>query len=181
MTTMDSKNMCLKIFKFKTMGRSVDYLNNARHVAYIDVDYPSEVEDEDGGTREPNEFDNEWHWDWFVETLMEAIPKGIKSLNDTYYCDFIWDGNETRIIFENKHCQIGLSEYFGLASVSIRVNEGKHGYGNDHVGLAEHWIDKVWPRIIKNLHELFGDNMLTKVGSFSNGEGVFKRMEVSNG
>ena len=157
------------------MGRSVDYLTNARHVAYIDVDYPSEVEDEDGNKREPSDNDYDWHWDWFSETVLESIPIGIKSLENVYK-ERRYDGDETRIIF--KHCEIGLSEYCGLASISIRTNE------NDapvKIGLAEHWIDKVWPRIIKNLHERFGDSMLTKVGRFSNGQGVYERMEVTNG
>jgi hypothetical protein len=153
------------------MGRSVDYLSHALHVVYIDVDYPDKVENEDGEMVDATDFDNECHWDWFTETITENLPAGIKSL-DNIWKERKWDGDETRIIFENKHCEIGLSEYCGIASISIRDKDN-----SDHPGLAIAWAHKVWPRIVRNLHDTFGENVLIKLGTFSNGQSVYDRMK----
>jgi hypothetical protein len=148
------------------MGRSVDYLNHALYVVYIDIDCPDQVQDED----ELIDTDD-FHWHCFVYDVIEYLPAGIKSLDDIRK-KHRWDGNETRIIFENKHCEIGLSEYCGIASISIRDKDN-----SDHPGLAIAWVHKVWPRIIRNLHEAFGENVLVKQGTFSNGESVYARMK----
>jgi hypothetical protein len=153
------------------MGRSVEYLRHALHVTYIHADCPDKVENDEGEMVDASDIDHESHWEWFSDTVLENIPNGIKSL-DNIWRKRKFDGRETRIIFENRFCEIGLSEYCGLASISIRDKEN-----TDYPGLAQAWVHKVWPRIVNNLHKVFGDSMLIKQGTFSNGEGVYARMK----
>jgi len=133
------------------MGRSVDYLSRSQKVVYI----PFEVE---------NEFDSEFEWDWFYEDLINILCEKYPSL---YTVKNKWDGRETRIILENDLCQIGLSEYCGLVSVSIRVNEYYEYYN-----IAESWINRI--NFERVLNERF--NTLRKIGTFSNGESVYEKI-----
>jgi hypothetical protein len=133
------------------MGRSVDYLSRSQKVVYI----PFEVE---------NEFDSEFEWDYFYEDLINILCEKYPSL---YTVKNKWDGRETRIILENDLCQIGLSEYCGLVSVSIRVNEYYEYYN-----IAESWINRI--NFERVLNERF--NTLHKIGTFSNGESIYERI-----
>jgi hypothetical protein len=137
------------------MGRSVDYLSRSQKVVYI----PFEVENEFD-----SEFDSEFEWDCFYEDLINILCEKYPSL---YTVKNKWDGRETRIILENDLCQIGLSEYCGLVSVSIRVNEYYEYYN-----IAESWINRI--NFEKVLNEKF--NALHKIGTFSNGESIYERI-----
>lgn len=125
------------------MSRSVNYLDNADHVAYIDA----------------SGIDTEWEWDDFTDELESKLTDMFPSLEPSGK----WDNNETRIILENEHAVVGLSEYCGLVSVSIR-----HKDDDDWVGLHEHWVNSIESKFLS-----IGE--LKKVGTFSNGEAVFER------
>ena len=128
------------------MGRSVDYLSNAHKVFYT-----------------PFEGENEWDWDDFFSNISYGLKAKFPSLEN---CER-WDGRETRIFLENNLVEVGISEYCGLVSVSIRAKEGKEAIG-------ENWIDKVAANFEKVIRGNCGD-VYRKVGSFSNGEGVFEK------
>lgn len=136
------------------MSRSVDYLNNAEYVFY----FPYET-DEDG----------QEDWEFLVECIQEHIQKRLPSYSE---CD-AWDGRETRIILENSFCEIGISEYCGLVSVSIRTKENLH-YCPDLSGLAGNHIMQIRESLEKALVQS-GAVLLTKLGTFSNGEAVFEK------
>jgi hypothetical protein len=152
------------------MGRSVDYLNHASYVAYISMEpVMSLVEDEEGKEIEVETTDYyilKELWDDFEDYIIEIIQDICPSLDKSKRCE----GGEVNIILENNHAEIGLSEYCGLVSVSIRVSEMY--FVNEN--LARHWINQVWPKINKKINEAFGKNSLKKIGSFSNGEGIFE-------
>jgi len=59
-------------------------------------------------------------WNDFSSNILSALKRNYKSLNQP---ERRFDGNETRIILQNYFVEIGISEYCGCASLSIRVNE----------------------------------------------------------
>ena len=134
------------------MGRSVDYLNNNVGVTYIDIS---------------EEVENGFDWSDWLEDLTYLIKGQAKSLYKPI--KDIWQGRETQIILENDHVYIGVSEYCELVSVSMAVRDDSHV-----PGLSEHWAEKMWPKIEKAIVEAYAGNSLRKIGSFSNGEGVFE-------
>jgi hypothetical protein len=140
------------------MGRSVSCLDNERHTTFIHFnqgDSPC--------------FDYEWEdFEEEVESCFSHIP----SLTPVFHR---WDGRETKVILENSHAEIGISEYCGIVSVSIRTNENNAPV---KIGLAEHWIDSIWPSVLQKLSEHFPQDHITRVGGFSDGTSVYER--VSN-
>lgn len=158
------------------MGRSVSYLNRAIEKAFFDVslftiDGKIEGLDENDNEilREPDDLDYQDNWDNFYSNVKYSF-RGKFDLDE---CKDKWDGRETSIIFENNFCEIGVSEYCGLASVSIRVNESYYK-GELRERVAKAWIESVWPDMLKSMDENVHNERLNKVGSFSNGEGVYE-------
>lgn len=137
------------------MGRSVDYLSNAAGVAYINY-----------GCDEDDAFGEDWTF--FKEGLIESLQNICPSLDEVKA--HITCG-ETVVIAENNHCQIGVSFYCGLVSVSIRI----HTDDGTNESLAANWIKQMWPKIeamiVKNYEAV------KKLGTFSNGEGVFEKIK----
>ena len=150
------------------MGRSVDYLNRAEKVNYFN--WPTVwVYDEDTNT--DVETDELWDADEVVDDIVNTITDQFPQFN---YCKRRWDSNETRIILEGYGCEIGLSEYCGLATLSIRVDETVLDYcETDEDADKEYkktlaWIDQNWDEIGKHWDKF------RKVGTFSNGENVYE-------
>lgn len=131
------------------MGRSVDYLSNASKVFYV----PFEVEEGEEG----------FAWDDFFDNIRYGLKAKFRSLEK---CER-WDGRETRIFLENNLAEVGISEYCGLASISIRPKEGAENIG-------ENWINKIATSFEQVIKDNCGETY-RKVGSFSNGEGVFEK------
>lgn len=129
------------------MGRSVNYLNDAESVIYFDN---SNIEEE-------------FEWMDFEEDIkcqLKQIAPSLESLKE------VWEGNEVKIILENVFCQIGISDYCGLSSVSIKVHNDIENQGT--LNCAIYWINKILPKF-ENLGKL------RKMGTFSNGEGIFEK------
>lgn len=133
------------------MGRSVDYLRRAQHVAYFEWPY---WEDDDG----------EQHYDDGHEVIQD-IRNVVMERFPEFYVEDKWDGRETRIILSGYGTEIGLSEYFALATLSIRVEDDTA----DDVDKVEKWIDENWPSISEYY------DTYRKVGAFSNGEVIFEK------
>ena len=147
------------------MGRSVSYLNRADLVIYFNGDFLSGL-DEDG---EYDEFIAQLNWDDFYSNLKYEIKKRFRSYND---CDK-WDNNETNIFLENELAEIGLSEYCGLCSLSVRAKENEYNDYNKE-GIAKHHVSQ----IEKGLNECLKKccvNVLNRLGTMSNGVGVFEK------
>jgi len=138
------------------MGRSVNYLSNADLVLYFDGSF----------------LENEFDWEDFKSNLIYKIKKKLKSYNE---CDK-WDGNETRIFLENELAEIGLSEYCGLCSLSVRVRDDDYDeYFKE--GIAKRHIKQIEKSLVKCL-ENTGVEILNRLGTFSNGCGVFEKANV---
>ena len=86
-----------------------------------------------------------------------------------------WDGRETHIILEGYGTEIGLSEYCGLATLSVRVDEGPLEYSMDDQEYeadrqkALNWIRDNWDQASEYW------NQYRKIGTFSNGESVYEK------
>jgi hypothetical protein len=158
------------------MGRGVNYLNRAQKITYIDNSQMGHITplDEDGNEiegAEPefDEFQASQDWDDFKENLISLLTNRLSSLSAPYKPR--WEDREVEIILENNLAEIGLSDYCGCTSVSIRPIDSD-GY-DDFSGLASHWISQIWPGVER---ELKGENtVIRKLGTFSNGESVYER------
>lgn len=145
------------------MGRSVSYLSNSVEEVFVDV----------------SEMDESYDWDDFLSNIKYALKKRFPSLTE---CRNEWDGRETAIILDNYHCQIGVSEYCGVASISIRVNSEDADYRTrTDIALSENWISQVWNNMLKVMQDNTGYDFLVKQGSFSNGEAIYNKVGKKEG
>lgn len=132
------------------MGRSVAVPGNAAATVFIDVSgYDSDT------------------WDDFIEDLQGVIQEKYPSFTQTDR----WVGRETRAILHNTYALIVVSEYMGLASVSIGP-AGEHGLSH----LSQTWCNRVASAWRKHLHKRYAGTVLRHLGTFSNGEGVYERV-----
>jgi len=150
------------------MGRGVDYLTNAEYVIYFTADWINNEKDEEG---EYDYFLCQQNWDDFIGNLTSSICNKLKS----YYEVDEWDGRETKIFLKNGLAEIGISEYCGLYSLSIRKKEclGYYSYEKDIDGLSGNHCQQVRKTLEKSLADS-GATLLNKIGTFSNGESVYK-------
>lgn len=137
------------------MGRSVSTLRNADKVFYITLDNIEE------------ECDYPFVWENFIDDL-NYILSSYKSL------DIIkkWEGNEVHIIRENKLIEIGISEYCGLVSISLRAKE--NDYYHNLEGLGKKYIERISRGLENRLKEAF--SLYSKQGTFSNGESIYSKV-----
>lgn len=156
------------------MGRSVDYLNNAEKVNYFQWPTLSVYDPETDRDVETDEYEDDDYED--AEYVIEYIQETIKSnFPDFDNCSH-WDGRETHIILEGHGVEIGLSEYCGLATLSVRVDQRELEYcATDEEADAEYqkalnWINENWDEAAKYWGQY------TKIGTFSNGEGVYEKI-----
>lgn len=149
------------------MGRGVSYLNHAEYVIYFTADWINE-KDENG---EYDEFVSGLNWNDFKCNLEYSIKGKLKSYDR---CEK-WDSNEVSIFLENELCEIAISEYCGLYSLSIRAKDDEfyNSYEKVKEGLGKHHANIIRPRLEKAL-TAGGAELLNKIGTFSNGESVFE-------
>ena len=144
------------------MGRSVNYLNNARVIIYFEADWMGQQEDGEI---------NEDIYTMDCEDFISNLQYGIKARLKSYYIPDknTWDNNETKIILQNNLCNIGISEYCGCWSLSVAV---KNDYDIKEA-LANNHADKIRNTLEKCINE-FDGKVLNRIGTFSNGCGVFE-------
>lgn len=148
------------------MGRSVSYGTGSVEVCYRDVSDFGYIDENGKRMDEYDEVNGQWEWDCFVEDVVETSLAYWPSLTPSKE----WLGNEDRVLVENNHCYIGVSEYCGLASIwLVPKTEGSDWSYEDTSGLAINWCNQIGPKF----NALFGE--LVKVGTFSNGESVYRR------
>lgn len=156
------------------MGRSVNYLSDAKIVIYVDTSdygYGNEIDDNGNEIENTRYYDNGIAIDEF-DTLKEYVIELISEKYPRFNKCNKWEGNEVHIIAENSFVNMAISEYCGLTSISFAVKSDLH-YSIPEI-LAEQWLTRVSANITKLLNKALG-NTLTKVGTFSNGECVFNK------
>lgn len=141
------------------MGRSVSYLSGADYVIYFTDELLAGATDE-------------WEWQDFKLNLISEIKSKCKSFQE---CNK-WDGREDLIFLENELCEIAISEYCGLYSLSVRAKDDEFydcvSYKN---GLAKNYVFQIQKTLQKALQNC-GVTLLNKIGTFSNGESVYRKV-----
>lgn len=151
------------------MGRSVNYLNNAEYVIYFTSDFLNGI-DEEGNFSETEAMMN---WDNFIYNLKYEICKKLKSYSP---CER-WGNSETSIFLENNFAEIGISEYCGLYSLSIQIKEDEYSDYQERARRENLGKNHIW-QVKKSLENALlncGVNLLNRVGTFSNGNGVYEK------
>jgi hypothetical protein len=112
------------------------------------------------------------------DQLIDDFRSHLKTLFPSVEDADDWIGREDHVLAENKLARFGMSEYCGLVAYWIVPKEGTGPRGEiyyssdrDISALSEHWVRKASDRFVA----AFGE--LTKVGSMSNGEGVYRRID----
>lgn len=98
----------------------------------------------------------------FVERLREIFP--------SVEADDRWLDREDHVVASNRLAYFGVSEYCGLVSYWMVARDDLRDANGYEMGdsFGEAWVARVASRFTDE----FGD--LVKVGSFSNGEGVYR-------
>ncbi len=188
------------------MGRSVSYATGSVHIAYSHIecdeyycsgcgqtfneyetrdaehgDYEYDPASEEQDTVECcphckahedncSKQDPQDDWDYYVDDFRSMMKRAFPSLND---CDE-WVGREDHALLENRHCYIGVSEYCGLVSMWVVPKDAD--WREEHVAnLRDRWISQIERKFYDTANQCFG-TALRKLGSFSNGEGVYERI-----
>jgi hypothetical protein len=158
------------------MGRSVDYLNNAERVNYFQWPTLFVYDPETDRDVETDELEDA---EFIISDIQETIKSNFPGFDNCGRNPLNmgrWDGNEVHIILEGYGVEIGLSEYCGLATLSVRVDQRELDYcETDKEADAEYqkalnWINENWDEAAKYWGQY------RKIGTFSNGEGVYEKI-----
>lgn len=153
------------------MGRSVSVPSNAAAVIYFPVwDYDRDDDEEFDPFLAQMAFDD----------MVEELKAGLKSLEDSSFNDADrWLGREDHVFLENRIVDVTLSEYCGLCALAFVPKEEADEDAwwpiqEQWEEFAKKWASDFSERARKELSD--GFDIYKKVGSFSNGEGVFERV-----
>jgi hypothetical protein len=135
------------------MGRSVETVNDAE-VIYFDCD---NYED--------------YNWDDMINNVRDVLIERYPSLVEVDKW-LPYPYRENKLILENYHIQISVSEYCDCGAFSIFIND------RDNIDLAGHWLKQNISGIEKLIKNCVCS--MTKIGTFSNGEAVFTKGNNDN-
>lgn len=147
------------------MGRGVSRHKYSIETCYEDVSHIGYVYDDEAGeyTNEYDEWQAKYQWEDWEDYQRDKAKKLFPSMTP---CDE-WLDNENKVIMENEHAYIGVSEYCGQASIWLVCKADIHDI--EHYGLAKAWCGKA----AHGFSQKFGD--LVRLGTMSNGESVYQR------
>ena len=141
------------------MGRSVSTPSAARVVVYAHIPYE---EDEDL---------SRINWDDDMANLKGALQAAFPLLGEAD----CWLGNEDHVILKNRLAAVTVSEYCGIVAVCLVPYMYEYGCRVDDAPLSVQCIKNAEGRFRKVVAEVFGET-LVKMGTMSNGVGVFRKV-----
>jgi hypothetical protein len=106
-------------------------------------------------------------WKDLQDNIICAITSRYKSFIVTPNQWAEYPYRENKILVENDHVQISISEYCECGAVSVFVRND-----TEYPELTEHWLLQVWDNLYKIISEHV--TVLHKLGTMSNGVGIFK-------
>lgn len=130
------------------MSRSVWVPDNAVAVAYRDV--------------------SDIGYEYWEDDFIEWVRDSAKELFPSMSADDSWIEWEARSVMENDFAMVVVSEYMGLAAVSLVLKE--YSEFNPE-GLVNRWV----PGAVEKFHKRFAE--YRRVAAFSNGEVMYERIE----
>jgi hypothetical protein len=136
------------------MGRSVETVNDAE-IIYFDCD---NYEDYD--------------WQDMITNVRDILIGHYPSLVEVEKW-LSYPYRESKLILENNHIQISVSEYCGCGAFSVFVNSVNEDYWPYNTNIAEHWLKQNIAGIEKLIKSCVCS--ITRVGTFSNGEAIFTK------
>ncbi len=85
-----------------------------------------------------------------------------------------WLGREDQALLSNAYAYFGWSEYCGLVAVWVAAKEPDYRASSAWEAMQGKWIASIEKKFAKTVAKSWGVP-LTKVGTFSNGEAVFRK------
>jgi len=135
------------------MGRSIETIGD--NIVYFDFTYDDfDLASED--------------WQDLCDNIICAITSKYKSFISTPNQWAEWPYRENRILLENDHVQISISEYCGCGAVSVFVRND-----TEYPELAEHWLLQTWKTISQIVSKYV--SVIHRVGTFSNGISIYRK------
>ena len=130
------------------MGRTV-----AQHPYQIVTAFTHVEQDEDFSC---------WEWEELMSNWREQMQEFWPSLTRADS----WEHRECRIIAENQHCKVSVSEYCGLVAICLipKVDDPAT------MGMAYRWCQSIAPKFKEEF------STLRHIGSASNGEAFFQEI-----
>ncbi|WGH49737.1 hypothetical protein [Alishewanella phage vB_AspM_Slickus01] len=154
------------------MGRSVSRPQHATTTCYRNISDFGYYRENDTDDAEFCDAQAEADWENFEEWIIESVKEKFPSFS---ICNK-WIGSEDHAILENSFAYIGISEYCGLASIWLISKNHTGNYNTYYLedlkisNLADAFCD----RISSTFYKMFSE--YEKLGSFSNGEGVYRKI-----
>ncbi len=139
------------------MGRSVETIGD--NVIYFDFRYSAE---NDYGVSIEDEREN------LQDNIICAVISKYKSFIVTPNQWAKYPHRENKILLENDHVQISISDYCGCGAVSVFVRDD-----TEYPELAEHWLLQVWDNLYKIISNYV--SVINRIGTMSNGVGIFRK------
>jgi len=143
------------------MGRSVSTASGAVETCFLD--FSEDLCDEVCGPE---------NWDCIVESIQGVLTERFPSLSE---CDR-WVDREDRAILENDHASVVVSEYCGTVALCL-VPKEDDGYGDPTSNLHQHWCGQIGPAFRRTVAKAFPESAMVRIGTFSNGESVYRRIQ----
>ena len=106
-------------------------------------------------------------WEDVIECLQQVLTDKYTSFVAVTDKWAPYPYRENRIILENYHVQVSISEYCGCGAVSFFILGD-----NEYPELAEHWLAQNFDKIKELVSGYIP--LLRRIGTFSNGVGVFE-------
>ena len=110
-------------------------------------------------------------WEDFLEWVVSEAQRIAPSLQSADRDVSHWNyRTENRVILENRHSEVSVSEYCGLVAISLAPRSDWEGYPDENSleSLGAQWRARIAGRFASSL------GTLRKLGTFSNGESVYR-------
>ena len=155
------------------MGRSVMTLGGTAIVAYTEFEPSHYSEVHDGFECRDNECDSSCDHIYDYQCVLDYYQERVTELWPSFEPADSWVGDELHVIAENAHSIVAVSEYCGLISINLGAKYDRQAYFADDSelgGLGEHWRKQIADKFLSTFGEY------AKLGTMSNGEGVFQKV-----